>query len=270
MEIAGRYDWTLPSDWREIGGLYDLAVDYALDFFHNTRDVQFTTSELSEVAHSIDFILEVPPNLRPPSFSKIDSFVRELYGIKFKKGRAAIGLALNPIGTVLSLGVGLMKKMELDAADLVTPFLKEWQEKIVHQQIERCIDSKIRAGANPVFDQQLGRLIYWYAFQERVLIDCSPNLQLTPDLANDAMRRHRITLEETYNSSAKRFDIWYASDFCKDDEEAQRKMKSYLRKMDRGGKIGKVERAWSQYVQIIERRHQYVHWYAERMNWARN
>lgn len=270
MEIAARYDWTLPSDWREIASIFDLAVDYAMDFFENTRNVQFTTPELGEVAHAIDFILQVPANLRSQSFYKIDAFVRNIYGIKIHKRRAVLGLALNPVGTVLKLGEGLLKQAELNSVDLVTPFLKEWQEKIVFQQIERCQQAKIPPGRDSLYDQQLGRLIYWYGFQERPLIDCPPNLELTPDLANGAMKRHRFNLDETYSSSAKRFDIWYASYFCKDDEEAHRKMKRYLRKMDRGGKIAKVERAWSQYVQVIDTRHQYIHWYAQRMNWAKN
>jgi hypothetical protein len=270
MEIAARYDWTLPSDWREIASIFDLAVGYAMDFFESSKTAEFTIYELSEITHAMDYIIQVPPNLRPQSFNKIDGFVREIYRVKFHKVRSALGLAFNPLETVLSLGVGLLTKVELDALDLATPFLKEWQEKIVLQQIKLCQQAKIPPGRDSLFDQQLGRLIYWYGFQERPLIDCPPNLELTPDLANGAMKRHRFNLDETYSSSAKRFDIWYVSDFCKDDEEAHRKMKRYLRKMDRGGDIAKVERAWSQYVQVIDTRHQYIHWYAERMNWAKN
>lgn len=270
MEIAARYDWTLPSDWREIAPIFDLAVDYAMDFFMNSKNTEFTTSELSEVAHALDYVIQVPANLRPPSFNKIDNFVREIYRVKYKKISTAFGLAFNPLETVLNLGVGVATQRELDALDLALPFLKEWQEKIVLQQITRCQQPKIPLGHDPLFDQQLGRLIYWYAFQERALIDCSPDLEFTPDLANDAMKRHRINLEETYSSSSRLFNIWYVSDFCKDDEEALRKRKRYLRKLDRGIKIGKVERAWSQYVHNIDKRHQFVHWYANRMNWAKN
>lgn len=270
MDIAARYDWTLPSDWREIAPIFDLAVDYAMDFFNNSKNVEFTTSELSEVAHALDYMVQVPANLRPPSFKRIDNFVRDIYRVKFKKVSAALGLAFNPLETVLNLGVGVATQMELDALDIALPFLKEWQEKIVLQQITRCQQSRIPVGHDPFFDQQVGRLIYWYAFQERALIDCSPDLELTPDLANDAMRRHRINLQETYSSSSQLFNIWYKSDFCKDDEEAHRKKKRYLRKLDRGAKIGKIERAWTQHVQNIDQRHQFIHWYANRMNWAKN
>ena len=75
MEIAARYDWTLPSDWREIASIFDLAVGYAMDFFESSKTAEFTIFELSEITHAMDYIIQVPPNLRPQSFNKIDGFV---------------------------------------------------------------------------------------------------------------------------------------------------------------------------------------------------
>lgn len=286
----GQYDWSLPDDWREVTAIAEEALKL-LTHFMNLKDGEVAPlSYLSDVAGAADFILQVPPNMRSKSFDAFNKQAQSWSAPRLSAVRTLIGLWANPIETGLKLLMFGIARSEHKEIDMVEIIAKEVREEATLMQLDSCLNEpKVKKGrllldpihtyanrhaiaesshsGDETFERNLGRTVYWYAFQEQEHWEVPQRLELTPDLANDAMKRHKEQRIAEYRNPAFLFNLWLNSPFCDEPLKALRRRDKYVKKMSRGRRFKDIEKAWASHLGSIEKRHRYVYLFAERAKW---
>jgi hypothetical protein len=265
-----RYDWSLPADWREVAGLSDAALSYLSDFMDANEGDSMELDYLSEVVGAADLILQIPTNLRSPTFEAFNNHMRSSSAPRLKKVSSIVQLGLNPLQAVAGLLMFAAKRIEHDDIDFVALVANMAREDATLLQLKYCLEQYPNVRGDLRFEKDLGRAVYWYAFQEMEHWKIPPDFSLTPDSANDAMKRHQRTRNEEYEDPMFRFNVWLNSPHCKKKLEALGNKGFYYKKMSKGRRFPKIERAWVDYVRSIEARHKYVYMFAERSQWQKN
>lgn len=263
-------DWTLPVDWRDVGDASEKALAFLRRFSEMPQGSPLTLSFLSDVVGAASLILQTPSNMRGPSFAGLNNEIKAMSAPRLKKFEALVGLALNPLDAVARLIFFAGQRLEHDDLDFVMLFARTLLEEAVLLQLDHCLVEYPHSSGDHLFEQQLGRTTYWYSFRESELWQIDRRLSLTPDLANDAMKRHRSQRDAEYQDPVFMCDLWIASPRCKDPMKELGKRDHYIKKMSRGRRFKDIERAWAEHVREIEHRHRYVYLYAERSGWERN
>jgi hypothetical protein len=294
MSFSATYDWSLPDDWRQIGPLADAALEHLIQFV-NLKDGEIAPySYLSDVVGAADLILQIPPNMRTRSFEKFNKEVQHWTAPRLSAVRTALGLWANPIETVLKLALFGLARTEHNDTDMIDMVAMDVREEAILMQLDDCLKSIDRSGTqrrrsdplmsrvnreapddvrisrDPEFEWHLGRAVYWYAFQEQEHWLLPRRLELTPELANEAMKRHKQLRADEYADPAFLFNLWIKSPFCKEPMKELRKRDSYVKKMSRGRQFKDIEKAWSAHLGMYEKRHEYVYLFAERSGWLKN
>ncbi len=263
------YDWSLPADWREVGGISEIALSYLHNYVNADESEELSLQQLSDVIGAANLVLQVPLSLRGSSFSEFNQSLQRSTAPRLKKMKALVGLWANPLGTAVGLLGFASQRIEHSEIDFIEILARTVREQAVITQIDRCLIANPHQLGDMKFEIQLGQAVYWYAFQEMEHWEMHTNLKLSPNLANDAIGRHRESRKIEYDNPKFRFDLWVNSPSCKKKLEEMGKMNFYIKKMSKGRKFSKIERAWNDYVKEIESRHRYVHLYAERSNWEK-
>lgn len=265
-----KYDWSLPADWREVSGLSDVALSYLSDFMNFPEGEPQTLEYLSEVVGAADLVLQIPTNLRSPAFEKFNNEMRQSTSPRLKKLSTLVKIGINPIDAVVGLLMFAVKRSDHDDIDFVALIANAAREEAIVMQLTHCLERHPGVRGDTNFENDLGRAVYWYAFQEIQHWEIGADVHLTPDLANDAMKRHRLARDQEYADPSFRFNVWLNSPHCKKQLEALGNKSFYVKKMTKGRRFPKIERAWADYVRAIEARHKYLYMFAERSQWQRN
>jgi hypothetical protein len=263
------YDWALPPDWREIGALSEIALGYLDDFMNAEEGDPMTLDYLSDVVGAADLILQIPKNLRGPAFDTYNKRMRQSTAPRLRKVKAVVQLGLNPLNAAIGLFMFAMTRLDHEEIDFVELVANSAREDALLIQLKHCLEEYPEFRGDLLFERELGRAVYWYAFQEIQHWELRPEFRLTPDTANAAMKRHRLARDEEYADPEFKFNVWVHSPYCKKPLEAIGNKNFYIKKMSKGRRFPKIERAWVEHSRTIEARHRYLFLYAERDNWQR-
>lgn len=269
LTFGPHFDWSLPEDWRDVAGISEIALSYLHNYLHADESEELSLQQLSDVIGAANLILQVPLSLRGSSFLEFNQALQRSTAPRLKKMQTLVGLWANPIGTAVGLLGFASHRIEHNEIDFIEIMARTTREQAVYTQIERCLISNPQQLGDERFEVELGQAVYWFAFQEVEHWEIKQNLRLSPDLANDAIKRHKQSRKREYENPRFKFDLWVNSPSCKKQVEEMGKMNFYIKKMSKGRKFSKIERAWSEYVKQIESRHRYVYLYAERSKWER-
>lgn len=264
------YDWTLPEDWREVRGLSEIALGYIEDFINADESDPMALDYLSDVIGAADLILQIPTNLRSPAFEAFNNRMRQSSAPRLRKVKATIALGLNPINAAVGLLMFALKRLEHNDIDFVELVANLAREDALLIQLKYCLDEYPEFRGDSTFERDLGRAVYWYAFQEMQHWELHPEFLLTPETANAGMKRHRLARDKEYADPSFKFEVWIHSPHCKRPLEAIGNKNFYIKKMSKGRRFPRIERAWLDHVHVIEARHKFLYQYAERSEWQRN
>lgn len=270
LSLEPSSDWTLPEDWREVATRGDEALAVLTRFSNAVQGEELTLPFLSDVVGAAGFVLQVPKNLRGKSFERYSDILKQATTPRLKKLSAIVGLALNPLNTVGKLLDFAGQRLDHSDLDFIEIFARNVMEEAVTLQLDYCLVEVADVIGDQGFEQRLGRTAYWYAFRESEFWQMRTDLELTPDLANDAMKRHRAARDSEYRDPSFVFNLWINSPWCKDPLKELGKRSYYVKKLSKGRRFAKMDKAWVAHVREIENRHRFVYLFAERSSWERN
>lgn len=281
--LRGSTDWSLPEDWRLVSTKCDAALEI-IRYCHTDANRVSTLSltHLGDVTSAIQLIREIPAQLRSPGVEElaVAERKREVSSVSYRPKASKLGIAsliVNPVGTIAGTAIGMaartagrhaMAHTLFDVDDWLEQALKWVEIRAVAAQLERVFSNQPIHPRDDVFDQELGRRVYWFSFRssrswtnsEEPLTSVPLGFNFTPLIATNETSRIAADLESQRHS----IHLLGLSPF----NPGLMKIDELERKIKKGKRVPEMEQAWQWAVQGDADRQRFVMPYARRMEWT--
>lgn len=276
--LNGSGPWQDSGNWREAISTADLAIRYLLPIAENAAALDRADFQtLGDIGAAAAFLRDLPSQMRGNSCNELVRLLKNDSNSP-KRGvvRGLIGFAVNPLGSTLSVAANQLGKHLLSDDDMIEHFTGFVEAAVVNTQLEHVWTHALEFPYNPDFDQEAGRRAYWFAFiwnEQNRLSRFPADFNLTPDVANQALQRSKLEIQEVRNNPVRLTEIWYNSPLLTSSDvfaniNRANEMNGITRKLTRGKTIPQVEQAFDYYCQTVNERERHIHGYAIRMRWS--
>lgn len=276
--LNGAGPWQESGNWRESISTADLAVRYLLPIAENYAAFdQADFQTLAEIGAAAAFLRKLPSQMRGNnSIELVRLLKQDSTGPKRGVVRGLIGFAVNPLGSSIKFATNQIGKHLLSDDETIAHFTSVVEAAVVDTQLEYVWTHASDFPYSSEFDQEAGRRAYWFAFirnEANQLSQFSTDFILTPDVANQALQRSNLEIQEVRNNPVHLAEIWYHSPLFASSDTLEtinraNEMNKIHRKLARGKTIPQVDQAFDHYRQTANERERHINGYAVRMRWS--